>query len=51
MARTKGTKQGSVFFDKHIKKWRVMYYVVDNETKIEKKITKSFMSEEEAKDF
>ena len=51
MARTKGNKFGSVFYDKNAKKWRAMYYVVDNETKIEKKITKSFMSEEEAKDF
>ena len=51
MARTKGNKLGSVFFDKHIKKWRAMYYVVDNETKQEKKITKSFMSAQEAKEF
>ena len=51
MARPKGNKQGSIFFDKNAKKWRAMYYVTDNETKEEKKITKSFVSEQEAKDF
>lgn len=51
MARPKGNKQGSIFFDKNAKKWRAMYYVIDNETKEEKKITKSFLSEQEAKDF
>ena len=51
MARTKGNKQGSVFFDKHIRKWRAMYYVIDDETKQEKKVTKSFITENEAKDF
>lgn len=51
MARPKGNKQGSIFFDKNAKKWRAMYYVIDNETKEEKKITKSFVSEQEAKDF
>ena len=38
MARPKGNKQGSIFFDKNAKKWRAMYYVIDNETKEEKKI-------------
>ena len=42
MARPKGNKQGSIFFDKNAKKWRAMYYITDNETKEEKKITKSF---------
>lgn len=51
MARPKGNKQGSVFFDKNAKKWRAMYYVVDIETKKEKKITKSFLSEIEARNF
>lgn len=51
MARPKGNKQGSIFFDKNAKKWRAMYYITDNETKEEKKITKSFASEQEAKDF
>ena len=51
MARPKGNKQGSIFFDKNAKKWRAMYYVTDNETKEERKITKSFISEQEAKDF
>lgn len=51
MARPKGNKQGSIFFDKNAKKWRAMYYVIDSETKEEKKITKSFISEQEAKDF
>ena len=37
MARPKGNKQGSIFFDKNAKKWRAMYYVIDNETKQEKK--------------
>lgn len=51
MARPKGNKQGSIFFDKNAKKWRAMYYVIDNETKEEKKITKSFISKQEATDF
>lgn len=51
MARPKGNKQGSIFFDKNAKKWRAMYYVIDFETKEEKKITKSFISEQEAKNF
>lgn len=51
MARPKGNKQGSIFFDKNAKKWRAMYYVIDSGTKEEKKITKSFISEQEAKDF
>lgn len=51
MARPKGNKQGSIYFDKKINKWRTTYYMTDNETKEEKRITKSFLSEQEAKDF
>lgn len=51
MARKKGNKQGSIFFDKSFKKWRAMYYVIDPKTKFEKKVTKSFNTENEAKEF
>ncbi len=51
MARPKGNKQGSIYFDKKINKWRAIYYTTDNETKEEKRITKSFSSEQEAKEF
>jgi integrase len=51
MARTKGNKVGSIFYDKNAKKWRANYYMTDLDSKEEKRYSKSFITEKEAKDF
>lgn len=51
MGRPKGSKQGSVFYDNRNKNWKAQYYVIDNDTKKEKRLKKSFKTEKEAHDF
>lgn len=51
MARPKGKKQGSVFYDKNKKYWFASYYITDLETKQEKRLRKAFKTENEANDF
>lgn len=51
MARPKGKKQGSVFYDKTKKCWFAAYYITDLETKKEKRLRKAFKTENEANDF
>lgn len=51
MARSKKEKTGSIYYDKRSKKFRCTYYVVDNESKEEKRVTKSFAEKKEAQAF
>lgn len=44
-------KIGSIYFDKRINRYRCTYYTLDNESLVEIRKTKSFISEQEAKDF
>ena len=44
-------KLGSIYFDDKRQRYIAQYYVIDKETHTEKRLKKSFMSEEEAKDF
>lgn len=50
MEKSKKEKIGSVYYDKRDKKWKVVYYIIDNETKQEKRKYKSFQTEKEARD-
>lgn len=45
----KGTGQGCVFFNKQRKRWNAQYKEYDTKTGITKPKTKSFKTEEEAK--
>ena len=49
--RPKGSKGGSIFYDKNRNRYMAQYYVTDTKTHIEKRMKKSFLTEEEAKDF
>ena len=49
--RPKGSKGGSISYDKSRKRYMAQYYVTDKNTHIEKRMKKSFLTEEEAKDF
>ncbi len=51
MASNNKNKTGSIFFDKNLKKWRCAYYIFDKYTMKEKRKYKSFLTEQEAKDF
>lgn len=44
-------KTGSIYYDKKDKKWKCTYYILDMETKKQKRKYKSFATEQEAKDF
>lgn len=44
-------KNGSVYYDKKDKRWKCTYYILNNETKEEKRKYKSFSTEKDAKDF
>lgn len=44
-------KKSSVYFDKNNCRWKCAYYVVDKESLVEKRKTKSFMTEEEANQY
>ena len=43
-------KIGSIYYDKKDKKWKCTYYILDLETKKQKRKYKSFETEQEAKD-
>lgn len=49
--KDKKTKTGSIYFDKTRKNWRCIYYIYENDTFKEIRKTKSFNTEQEAKDF
>ena len=51
MGRPKGSKTGSVFFNKSKKKWFVAYYITDTETHKEVRKQKTVQNEEEGKQF
>ena len=51
MARGKKEKNGSIYYDKKDKKFRCTYYTKDKNSLVETRKTKSFLSEQEAKDF
>lgn len=44
-------KIGSVYYDKKDKRWRCTYYIYDRDTYDEIRKTKSFSTEQEAKEF
>lgn len=44
-------KTGSVYFDKKDERWKCSYYTIDQKELIEKRKTKSFLTEEEAKHY
>ncbi|MFR5682688.1 MAG: hypothetical protein ACLUD1_01085, partial [Clostridia bacterium] len=44
-------KNGSIYYDKKDKKWKCTYYILDAETKKQKRKYKSLDTEQEAKDF
>ncbi len=43
------SKNGSIYFDKGNNRWKCAYYIIDQDTHIERRTTKSFLTEEEAK--
>ncbi len=49
--RNNKDKTGSVYFDKSKKKWKCSYYVYENDTFNENRKTKTFNTEQEAKEF
>jgi len=51
MSKNKKEKTGSIYFDTTRKTWRCIYYVYESNTGKEIRKTKSFMTEQEAKDF
>lgn len=51
MARNKKEKNGSIYYDKKIKKFRCTYYAIDNDKLVETRKTKSFITEQEAQAF
>lgn len=51
MARPKGIKQGTVYYNKAKQKWIVMYYGIDDKKGLEKRMSKSFKNKQEADDF
>lgn len=48
MARKKNDGIGSVYYNKERKNWLASYTIIDNETKKEKRVRKSFSTQEEA---
>lgn len=44
-------KKGSIYYDKKDKRWRCTYYIYEKDTNSEIRKTKSFLTEQEAKDF
>lgn len=51
MERSKKEKIGSIYYDKNRKNWRCTYYIYEKDTQEETRKTKSFLTEQEAKDF
>jgi integrase len=51
MARPRNDKSGTIFYDKTKEKWKCSYYTIDTDTFKEVRKTKTFSSEQEAKDF
>lgn len=51
MRNNKKEKNGSIYYDKTRKKWRCIYYIYENGTQDEIRKTKSFLTEQDAKDF
>ena len=51
MERNKKEKIGSVYYDKKDKRWKCTYYIFNQKTMKEQRKYKSFLTEQEAKDF
>ncbi len=51
MEKNKKEKIGSVYYDKKDKRWRCVYYIYQKDTYEQTRKTKSFLTEQEAKDF
>ena len=49
--RSSKNKVGSIYFDKNIKKFRCIYYIKEKDSIVETRKTKSFNTENEAKNF
>ena len=49
--KRKKEKNGSIYYDKKNKRWRCTYYTKNKIDLTEERKTKSFLSEQEAKDF
>lgn len=45
------SKTGSIYFDKTNNRWKCSYYAMDKEELVERRKTKSFLTEEEAKKY
>lgn len=51
MSNGKKDKIGSIYYDKNLKKWRCIYYIFATDGSSETRKTKSFLTEQEAKNF
>ena len=51
MGRHTGEKKGSIFYNAQKNRWQASYYIVDKDTKKEKRLTKTFIKKEEAEQF
>ena len=51
MANNKKEKIGSIYYDKKDNRFRCTYYITDKDTLVETRKSKSFLTEQEAKDF
>ncbi len=51
MSNNKINKTGSIFYDKKDKRFKCAYYITDKDTQNEIRKTKSFLTEQEAKEF
>ena len=49
--KPKGIKTGSVYYDNKKQRYIAQYYIIDSKTGVEKRAKKSFLCEDEAKDF
>lgn len=51
MGRHSGEKKGSIFYNAQKNRWQASYYIVDKDSKKEKRLTKTFIKKEEAEQF
>ncbi len=51
IGKGKKNKNGSIYYNKSRKNWRCTYYIYEKDTNTEIRKTKSFLTEQEAKDF
>lgn len=51
MSNNKKNKTGSIYYDKKDNRFRCVYYILESENKTEIRKTKSFLTEQDAKEF